>query len=260
MKMTVLEMVQDIMSDGDSDEVTSISDTVEAGQIAGILRTIFNQAVTNEIIPEYREIRQLGTVSLVTYPGALNYLELPSNVSEMTWFQYDWIKVGDTQHAFTEICYQDPRTFMATAAKNASDNTTNYIQVADPTSGLTYYVMRDQPPRNWTTFDDHFIALDGFDITVDSAQVLGTKTIAEVQLIPTWTMDDDFIPNMDDNMFSYLLAEAKSTYYYALKTQANPKVEKQSREQRIRLQSHKYRTDAAQKDHTGSTGPNFGRT
>jgi len=41
-KMTVLEIVQDILNDLDGDAVNSINDTVEALQIAQIVKTTFN--------------------------------------------------------------------------------------------------------------------------------------------------------------------------------------------------------------------------
>ena len=47
MKKTVLEIVQDIMNDMDSDKVNSISDTVESQQIAQTVRTVFESMVTN---------------------------------------------------------------------------------------------------------------------------------------------------------------------------------------------------------------------
>ena len=40
-KMTVLEMVQDILNDMDSDEVNSINDTIEAQQVANTVRTVY---------------------------------------------------------------------------------------------------------------------------------------------------------------------------------------------------------------------------
>jgi hypothetical protein len=40
-KMTLLEIVQDVLNDMDSDEVNSISDTVEATQIANICRSVY---------------------------------------------------------------------------------------------------------------------------------------------------------------------------------------------------------------------------
>ena len=41
-KMTLLAMVQDILNDMDGDEVNSISDTVEAEQVAQIIKTTYD--------------------------------------------------------------------------------------------------------------------------------------------------------------------------------------------------------------------------
>lgn len=47
MRKTLLEMVQDILSEMDSDEVNSINDTVEAEQVATIIKNCY-LALCNE--------------------------------------------------------------------------------------------------------------------------------------------------------------------------------------------------------------------
>jgi len=46
-KLTVLDMVQDVLSDMDSDEVSSIDDTVEAMQVAQIIKTAFYEVIND---------------------------------------------------------------------------------------------------------------------------------------------------------------------------------------------------------------------
>ena len=46
-KETLIDIVQDILSDADSDDVSSISDTVEADQCARVVRDVFNQIVAD---------------------------------------------------------------------------------------------------------------------------------------------------------------------------------------------------------------------
>lgn len=258
MKYTLLEMVTSIMSDMDTDEITSISDTPETAQVASTIQDVFFQMVANNIIPELEEVGQLDTVSLVTYPAAKNYLQLPDTVSKMMWFKYNIQKSGDTYDAYRDVAYLCPKEFMDLVSANRSD-ATNVTTTTDPTSGLVYSIVNDQGPRWWTSFDDKFIAVDQLDTAIDVTQVFGTKTRCQFELIPTFTMSDSFVPAVDDNLFPYLLAEAKATCFVNLKQGANPKIERQSTDQRIRIQNSKYREQAAQEDQTGSTGPNYGR-
>ena len=47
MKYTLLEIVQEILSDMDSDEVNSIDDTVESQQVASIVRSAYMAIMSN---------------------------------------------------------------------------------------------------------------------------------------------------------------------------------------------------------------------
>lgn len=258
MKMTLLEMTQSIMSDMDSDEISSITDTPEATQVASTIRDVYDQLVTDQTIPEFNELKQLETVVLADHPGAINYLHIPDTVSKVCWFQYNRKQLSDTTDAYKRLTYMEPGDFLDHVAENRSD-APDTVQVTDPINGVTYRIPNDVAPNFWTTFDDDYLAVDNIDMGIDTVQILGTKTRCLMTKLPTWTVDDDFIPDIDDNFFPLLLAEAKSTCFFNLKQMQNNKIEGQSRGQRLRLQNSKYKTSDAQKADTGATGPNYGR-
>lgn len=258
MKRSLLNMVQNIMSAMDSDEVSSITDTVESAQVAEVIQEVYEQMITNQIIPEFQEIIQLDTINLAIYPGSINYLVLPTTITHMDWFQYNRKQDGDTTDDLEFIHWLSPADFLNLVSRNRTDSADN-IQVTDPSTGIQYWIVSNYGPRYWTSFDDENIALDSIDMGIDIIQVLGSKSIAYISRIPTWTVADSFIPDIDDNFFPYLLAESKATCFVNLKQTQNNKVEKQALDQRIRLQNHKFKTSDAQKDSTGSTGPDYGR-
>lgn len=259
-KMTVLQMVQDILSDLNSDEITTLSDTVEAGQVEKVLKQVFFQMCSNQIIPEHEELTRLSTVVLGTHAGALNYLSIPTTVQEILWFKYNRRLLSDVDDNYGDLIYLDPKSFTDLVSTNRSSDTA-CTQVTDPTSSVTYYVRHDTPPSHWTSFDDTYIALDSFDITVDTAQVLGTKSLAYASLVPSWTDDTDgFIPAIDDNLFPFLVAEAKSTCFLNMNQTPNPKIEKQAKDQRIAIQQRKFKTWSSEEGSINSTkGPSYGR-
>lgn len=258
-KMALLEMVQDIMSDTDSDELNSINDTVEGMQVARVLKQVFLQMCSNQLIPEHQELIRLSTVSLVDFPGALNYLQLPDTIQMLEWLKYNKILDGGTDDVWTDIKYLDPKGFMDLVSANLSSDTL-CDQVTDPTSGVTYYVHNDLPPEWWTSFDDYYVAFSSYDSAVDTTQLVGTKSLALASLVPSWTFSDTFTPDIDDNLFPYLVAEAKSTCFVNLKQMENRKIDKQAREQRTYIQGRKFRTRATEEASINSTkGPNYGR-
>jgi hypothetical protein len=256
-KRTLLEMVQSIMSDMDSDEVDSINDTVEAGQVASIIRDVYEQIVTDTAVPEDQTLGKLDTVSLVDHAGSLNYFHIPDTCERVYWLQYDMRDVGDTDAAYRDLDYIEPHEFIKYVNRNVSGGDTT--ATVDPISGFSYYIPKLVAPRFYTVFNDLYVAVDAINTGVDATQVLGTKTICMMQTVPAWTMSDNFVPALDDNMFPLLLSEAKSTCFVTIKQQANPKIDKQARTQGVRLQNHKHRSQAAQKNRTGSSGPNYGR-
>ena len=257
-KRTLLEMVQSIMSDMDSDAVTSINDTVESLQVASVIRDVYEQIVTDTAIPEDQTLGRLDTVSLVDHAGSINYFQIPDSAERIYWLQYDIIDVGQTNPAYHDLEFMEPHDFIKYVNRNVAG--TDTIATTDPVSGFQYHIPKLVAPRWYTVFNDLYVAVDAINTGVDATQVLGTKTLCMMQTVPSWTMSDSFVPALDDNMFPLLLAEAKSTCFVNLKQQANPKIDKQARTQGVRLQNSKYRTQAAQKNRTGSPGPNYGRS
>lgn len=258
MKQTLLQLTQSIMSDMDSDAVTSISDTPESAQVASTIEDVYWQLITDQTIPEFLQLKQLDTVNLTSFPGSINYFSIPATVSRVCWIQYNVMQSGDTSDAYSYLAFKSPIEFIQEVSNTSSD-AGDAVQVTDPSSGLTYHIYNDKAPQFWTTFDDEYIAVDSLDMAIDTLQVLGTKTRCQMSRIPTFTQADGFIPDMDDNIFPLLLAEAKSTCFLNLKQTMNNKIEGQSRGQRLRLQNHKYKTSSAQEASTGSTGANYGR-
>jgi hypothetical protein len=56
MKRTLLEMVQSILSDMDSEDVNSISDTNEAEQIASVIEDTYYNIISARDIPEHQQL------------------------------------------------------------------------------------------------------------------------------------------------------------------------------------------------------------
>ncbi len=55
MQMTLLELVQSIPSDLDSEDVNSISDTIEAEQIASVVRDTYYNIIAGRELPEHQQ-------------------------------------------------------------------------------------------------------------------------------------------------------------------------------------------------------------
>lgn len=225
MRMTLLEMTQDILNDLDSDEVGSISDTVESQQVAQIIKTCFYEQIANRNWPHLRRLIQLEASGDLDKP---NYLKLPDGLKELSSFKYEVSKSGETQKKMLDITYLEPDDFLRKVSSRNSD-LTNVEQIID-FSGSLILTVNDKAPEYWTSFDDRYIVTDSYDSAVDDT-LKKSKTQCLAYVEPAWVHSDEGIPEIPDEAFSGLLEEAKSTAFFTLKQMNNPKAEQKANRQ-----------------------------
>lgn len=228
MKQTLLEIVRAILNEMDSDDVNSISDTVESMQVALIVKGCFIEMVSNRNWPHTRKLVQVqhsGT------PDRPTHLKLPERVTEMVFFKYDKTKKDtgeDTQ--YQEIHYKHPDEFLRLVSSR-NENTPNTRKIVD-ISGTELIIKDNQAPTYWTSFDDDYLVCDSYDKSVDDA-LKKSKTQCLVYTTPEWKHLDDAVPDLPADAFAALIEEAKSTSFLTLKQMANEKAEqKATRQQR----------------------------
>lgn len=238
-KLTLLEMVQNILSAMDSDEVNSIFDTVESQQVVEVIKETYDEQFNNITIPEMVGIVTLESVSDVTRP---NYLKFPSNTKSIEWLRY-----RGADERYTELTYCDPEDFFKMVLENTATGS-NTMLITD-SSGVQYYIKTNRTPHYYTVSDDNFLIFDSYDASWDTT-LQSSKTFAWGTKEPVWEMQDDFIPLLDSNLFPLLLSEAKSTCFINFKQISSTKEEQRARRQRIRMQNNKWKA----KDATKRTG------
>ena len=246
-KMTLLEMVQDILSDMDSDEVNSINDSTESLQVAQSIKSTYYNIVDGKDYPFFKELFQLDSNGTVARP---THMRLPETIIDLEWIKYDCIKDGETRNRYTKIIYKTPEEFLEIVDKRVS--TASNIQVVTDSTGIKLNIYNDKAPTYFTSFDDDYLVFDAFDGDVDST-LQNSKTQCHGKRSVTFTLSDSFIPDIPVQMFSYLLNDAKSACFVTLKQMANPKVEQQAVSQKRRMSQEAWRIS------NGISYPNYGR-
>lgn len=247
-KMTLIDLVQDIMNDLSSDSVNSITDTEESMQIAQILKSVFFELIgQRDVWPHLSKFTTLNSVGDSTKP---THLGTPDNLKRLDWFKYNKKKVGDTRNYYSEIKWKEPSDFIEYTNQRNLDNT-NVIEVTDY-DGAKFQVLNDRQPTYYTSFDDNFLVLDSYDSDIESS-LQGSNTQVKIYLIPTWTVDDNFTPDLPAEAFPGYLAEAKSVCSFRLEEIVDEKAEQQSKRQRERLSRSGWQV------HGGIKYPNYGR-
>lgn len=247
MKKTLLDLVQSILNDMDSDEVNSISDTVESQQVANIIKSCYNEMISNRDWPHLRKLVQLDSLADINKP---NYLRIPNGMKELEFFRYDAQLADQSRSVMADVKYKEPDAFLRyLSGRNGAF--TNVVEVVD-FSGSKLLIQTDKAPTYWTSFDDEHIVTDSYDKSVDDT-LHASKTQCLAYMEPTWVHMDDAIPNLPEEAFAALEEEAKSTAFVVIKQMANQKAEQKAARQNRWLSRKAWRA------HGGIQYENYGR-
>jgi len=246
-KLTLLEITQSILSDMDSDNVNSINDTVEALQVAEIVKTSYNEIINSRKWPHLKMMTQLEASGDNTKPV---WMQIPTNVSYIDWVKYDKIKTGNTATIYQDVTCLSPKDFLDIVMQRNED-ATNITEYTDY-NGTPVLVITDSAPTYYTSFDDEYIVFDSYDSAVDTT-LQKSKTQVEAYKEAVWSSVDTFTPDLPAKAFPYLLAEAKSAAFTSLKQAPNPKEEQKARRQRTFLARQKWQQNG------GIKKPDYGR-
>lgn len=248
MKMSLLEMVQDILNDLESDEVNSIDDTFEAAQVAQIIKTCYFEWMSNR---EWQHLKRLIPLSHSGTPDRPTHILLPENIKELTYFAYDANKFPDTpRYEMQEVRYLFPDEFLRRTTSRGQD--TQNVRTITDFGGTKLVIRTNGPPTVWTSFDDKYLVCDSYNMEVDDA-LKASKTQAMGVIMPQWTHTDNAVPDLPAEAFAGLLAEAKSTAFFSLKQMVNEKAEAKAQRQQRWLSRKNGRA------HNGVRYPNYGR-
>lgn len=228
-KQTLLQMVQDILSDSDGDEVNSISDTLEGTQCAKVIRSVYRDIVEEYELQATEVAFQLTASGDNTLPTLMT---VPTHISEITEIQYN--KTTGTVPEFTTVGWIEPSEFLKRVSNNDSSQS-NYQNMTDPDTGFVYSIRNDLAPSCWTSFDGgDTLIFDSFDSDVDTTlqssktQCLGRQRF-DLTIADTTTVD---LPEQQQQL---LYNEARELFFELYKDGAPRGVNERARFSRMRM-------------------------
>lgn len=232
---TLLEMTQNILSAMNSDEVNSIGDTVESLQVAEEIRNTFYEIFSNRDLGENQGLVNLESSGDSDMP---HVLKLPANISGIKWFRY----MDTRNNRLTDVDYLEPEEFITRVISETVSPPSPYALVTLlPTSPVTHYIKTNQAPNYFTVLQEGYIVCDAYDSDEES-NLTGSNAFAWGFFNPAFELEDSFVPAIDDNLFPFLIAEAKSACFINIKQVANSKEEQRARRQLVRSQTRLTKT------------------
>ncbi len=246
-KPTLLQIVQEILSDMDSDIINSIDDTDEAAQVAQIVKSTYDAMISGKNWPHTKRLINLAAYSDNMLP---THMLVVDDIKEMISIYYDKKKNGETRLNYLEVNWLDPDDFLRYINRRNSDDD-NTMTVTDP-SGVILLITTNKAPTYYTSFDDTTIVMDSYDSEVDNT-IQTSKTQARAYVNPELIIEDDTVPDLPREAFSALIEEAKSKSMFKLKQMSDTKAEQESVRQRKWLSRKDWRVAG------GIKFPNYGR-
>lgn len=223
-KKTLLAIVQNILSAMDADEVNSINDTIEALQVAEVVKTAYEAMSDNRNWPHMHKLATLNGLSDTTKPS---HMKMADSVKELTRISYNVRKVNDTQDKFTKIRPATPEVFLDLV--NSRDSSKSNVQTIVDFDGGKLFIINDTSPTMWTSFDDQHVVFDSFNNTVDATMQADKSQILAYFDPSPFSLTDSYVPDLPSEAFTALQAEAKSIAFLELNQIANEKAEQTSR-------------------------------
>lgn len=228
-------MTQRILESMESDEVNTISDTSESQAVANIIKESYYDIIGHLDPHETHGIFKLDASGDNTKPVLMT---IPSNVSNVDWIKYNKNTLVDPRYELLRPVTHE-EFFAFTKAYTVSDTNVETMDVVINGETITFKFYNDRHPQFYTVFDEQTLVFNGYDSEIETT-LTESRSLGEGSLIPTFTMEDNFIPDLDPRQFQLLLNDAKAVAFVELKQTTNAKAEQKARRNFVKAQKDKW--------------------
>lgn len=216
MKMSLLDITQNILSALDSDPVSDIDETVESQQVVEIIKESYYELMSSRQWPHLRLLTTLTGLGDTANPTKM---KIPDSMNKTYWVKYNGY----------EITYLTPEDF--------------HDMIALRIPGLTVDSNGfgiDKDPSYYTSYDDVYLIFDSRDSSTDNTlQQSKSKVYGLTQA--SWTLSNTFTPDIPEKFFPVLLAEAKAQAFVNLKQQSNVREERKAQRGRVMIRNEAWK-------------------
>lgn len=225
MKLTVLEMTQRIANKMGSDEINSIGDSTDSMSIAMEIRDTYYDMIGNIEMPDQYSLTYLEASGDTEKP---THMKAPERLDNFKFIEYN--NGTNEEPDYHTVEYLSPYEFLK---KTGAYNEGNLAITVQDTGGSYLTIGTNRHPKWYTLFDDEWVVFDSYDATVDDT-LQASKIRAYAQTIPTFSLTDNYYPDLPVKYFPQLLAEATAACFTYWKQTPSPTDERRARRQYVR--------------------------
>lgn len=229
---TLLEVVQEVMSDLSMDEINAIDDTVDSLQVATIVKGVWTELVSLSDTTRNSTFFRIDATG-VSSPTVLT---LPNNVQAVNQIDYDSRLELTDPVKYVTLEYVEPADFFRQS--NGLDEDDTEVELVTHTSGVKYKVYNDRHPTKFTVYNSNYILCDSYYSALDTnLQQSKTRCLGVVE--PTFSLTDDYVIDLDTTMLQLLKEKSKARAFSRLKQIRDADAERSARRLEIRAQAAK---------------------
>lgn len=252
MRLTLLRMVQLILSSMDSDEVSDINETTESVQVVDTIEQCWNDIISTIEFPEHWDLFELNPSLDVTRP---TLMYVPDGIGKVEWIKYDQ---GESPTKLLKSVIPMGREMFFNRMNSLLTDRTDVYQYNLLVNGETFDVrgLNNRAPTYYTTVDNGTVIFDSYDVDQGSTLV-GNRTQCYGMRIPQFVRSNTFVPELEPRQFTLLFNEAKAQAFVDIKQMENVRAERKAR-RGWNFSQRKKETLASGSIHDSYT-PNYGR-
>lgn len=250
-KTTLLEMVQDILSDADGDEVNSITDTIEAEQCARIIRDVHNDVVDGQDLDSVKTLKELDATSSSTP----NVMTRPEGFHTIEWVKYNKKPTAGGAQEYEYVTYKTPSDFLDIIQNRSTDDSN--VDEITLSSGVPIPVVNDAAPTYFTVMDEgeDELVFDSYDSALET-NLQQSKSLAFGVQKPTLTLADSSTLSLPKHLETLVKRTARAVYFDLMKDGVTSEIDRTRRRAEVRAQRFRHIGKNTDND---NTGPNYGR-
>lgn len=199
MTMTLVEIAERVASYCNASHINSINDSDEALRIANIIKECYEEMILSKEIQTALELFQLQSVSDDDVPTRL---ELPEKALTL-----DIVKYTNSQNKIYSPIYVEPMTFIDRSLNE--DIEQEFVKtVTDKESGAVYNIRTNKDPSFYTIMSGTYLIFDSYNRDFEDS-IQGRHALVYGHTLPEFKLEDDFIPDIQEQQFPVLVSRAK---------------------------------------------------
>lgn len=249
-KKTLLEYVQQLLTETDGDDVNSINDTVESDQYARIIRD------THDFIVDLHDLEHTKTVKQLTATSAStpNVMERPEGFYDIEWVRYDVRDDAGDPQDFELVDYMEVNDFIDYCMARSTD--LSNVTAITLSSGAVLPIITDERPQYYTIMDEGSdeLVFDSYDSGVDT-NLQASKSLAYGTQKPSLTLSDSATMSVPKHIEQLILTEARAMVFDIYKDGSTREVDRKRRRMEVRAQRQRNIVKNSDNDNR----PDYGR-